>query len=264
MQRRKTDRGESSDQQLLVATTGEPMQPVRLYYAATGQARAAAVSALRGLRCVGPGRETKTLEWLHSDEAANLDFHKWAPAAKLGAAPALLGVWSLRDRRLLTLTVRSFHRATLAARFFAPRLGSGVELVRARVVNRWFDASELGSDLDLHRLDAHLDRNVVVIDPRVAERELEDMLSQARTPEELERLCAENVERKRNQDIPEVEDFPLAPEGETPDFRDLEMTLMLRWVRAGEHWKGNTGVSLADIIVQLTEQSSFEGVSRSQ
>ncbi len=257
----KDERPNPGTRQLLVATTGEPMQPVRLYYSASGRARAAAVSALRALRCIGPGQEAKTLEWLHCDEAADLDFQRWAPGAKLGRSPALLGMWSLRDRRVITLTVRSVHRAILAARFFSRRLGSGVELVRARVVNRWFDAGELGSDLDLRRLDAHLDRGVVVIDPRVAEGELEDMLSRARTPEELERLCADSLERKRKDDVPEVEDFPLAPQEETPDFRDLEMTLTLRWARAGEHWQGKTDVTLADIILRLTEQASLAASS---
>jgi len=47
------------------------------------------------------------------------------------------------------------------------------------------------------------------------------------------------VERilKSKEDIPLVEDFPLVPEEETPEYRDLGVTLHLRGVRALEHWQ---------------------------
>ena len=35
-----------------------------------------------------------------------------------------------------------------------------------------------------------------------------------------------------------VEDFPLAPEEETPDFQHLANTLKFRFIRAVEHWRG--------------------------
>jgi hypothetical protein len=47
--------------------------------------------------------------------------------------------------------------------------------------------------------------------------------------------------------------FPLAPEEETPEFRDLETTLQLRVVRAPEHWKGNTHLTLTDIMRMVEE-----------
>jgi hypothetical protein len=241
--------------QLLVATTGEPMQPVRLTYALACD-KSKILTALEALRCVTPGRVANTLEWLHCHEAAALDFSKWAQRANLGRAPALLGVWHLAEPDALALTLRSFHRAVLAARFFAPRLGPDVVLMRARIVNRWFAAGEMGPSLDLGLLDAHLDRNVMVQDPRVAERRLKALLSQARSREHLERLLAEDLERRRKTDVPEVEDFPLAPEEETPDFRDLETTLMLRMIRASEHWQGRTHVTLADIIIDATKQKN--------
>jgi hypothetical protein len=56
-----------------------------------------------------------------------------------------------------------------------------------------------------------------------------------------------------------VEDFPLAPEEETTDFQHLTMTLMLRHLRASEHWTGNTQVRLRDIIYRLVEQGVLGG-----
>jgi len=51
-----------------------------------------------------------------------------------------------------------------------------------------------------------------------------------------------------------VEDFPLAPEEETPEFKDLAMVLHVRLLRALAHWKGNTDVTLTEIIVRMVEE----------
>jgi len=58
----------------------------------------------------------------------------------------------------------------------------------------------------------------------------------------------------RRKDAPLVEDCPLHAEEETPDFQDLRMLLQLRTVRAHEHWKGNTEVTLMDIVKRVVEQ----------
>ena len=51
-----------------------------------------------------------------------------------------------------------------------------------------------------------------------------------------------------------VEDFPLAPEEEIPDFRHLANTLQFRLVWALEHWRGNTHLTLAAIIKRTVEE----------
>ena len=53
-----------------------------------------------------------------------------------------------------------------------------------------------------------------------------------------------------------VEDFPLAPEEETPEFRDLAAALQLRLVLAMEHWQGNTDITLAALIVRTVEENA--------
>lgn len=55
-----------------------------------------------------------------------------------------------------------------------------------------------------------------------------------------------------------VEDFPLEPEAETHEFQDLTNTLMLRLIRAAEHWRGNTRLTLDAIIVRALEQVHSE------
>lgn len=128
---------------------------------------------------------------------------------------------------------------------------------RARVINRWFEAKELVGGPE--ELDRHLDQNVTIIDPRVAEQRMRQYLSGAKTQEEklhaFERYYED--QRRDRQDVPLVEDFPLAPEEETPDFTHLTMTLRLRSLRAYEHWNGNTELILKDIIYRLAEQGAF-------
>jgi len=60
---------------------------------------------------------------------------------------------------------------------------------------------------------------------------------------------------KSKEDVPLVEDFPLVPEEETPEFRELAVTLQLCGVRALEHWQGNTHLTLAAIIVRTVKDN---------
>ncbi len=108
-------------------------------------------------------------------------------------------------------------------------------------------------------LDRHLDQNVTEIDPRATEEEMEQYLAGAKTQEEKRRALEQYYEDKRleRRDVPLVEDFPLAPEEETPDFMHLAMILQLRSLRAYEHWKGNTKLILQDLIYRLVEQGAF-------
>lgn len=74
--------------------------------------------------------------------------------------------------------------------------------------------------------------------------------------QDAERAAAESLEQrlKSRVDVPMVEDFPLAPEEETPDFDHLATALQFRFVRAFEHWRGNTHLTLTAIIVRTVEQ----------
>jgi hypothetical protein len=68
-----------------------------------------------------------------------------------------------------------------------------------------------------------LDQHVTVIDPRAAEAEFTREYKDASTREDFERVAAQSLERRlrSGEDVPLIEDFPLAPEEETPDFKHL-------------------------------------------
>ena len=242
------------DRALLCTVTGEPFQPVRLYYAIPD--RAAVTKVFKRLGCMDDDREAKCWVWLYEREAARLTFGH--PREKLDPRvhPIVIGRFTL-DKDRMMLAVRSNERATQAAKFFGPLFGSGVVLIRARVINRFFDAQEAAGGLD--KLDALLDSNVTVIDLKDAEERFEKAMAGAKTQRQKAEALAAHQAEQRRRDVPLVEDFPLHAEEETPDFRDLKFTLELRMTRAYEHWKGRTSLTLADIIHRLVEGTYVPG-----
>lgn len=243
------------DRMLLATVTGEPYQPVRLYY--TIPSKPFVTRIFSQLHCMGEDRESARWAWLYTAEAMPLTFGR--PYAELPAEvhPVVIGTFRFPKKGGMTLELRSIDRATAAARFFGPRFGPKVVARRARLINRLFDGSEVVHGLEA--LDRHLDQNVTVIDPRVAEERMEQYLAGAKTQEEKQRALERYYEDRRRdrRDVPLVEDFPLAPEEETPDFTHLTMTLHFRSIRAYEHWNGNTSLTLQDIIYKLAEQGAF-------
>lgn len=246
------------DSVLLTTVTGEPVQPVRLYY--TIPSKPFVTRKLSQLRCMGEDRERGCWLWLYTAEAELLAFGR--PHAELPAEvhPVIIGTIRFPRKGGMTLELRSFERAIAAAKFFGPILGPRVVARRARVVNRWFGAEELAFGPE--EPERHLDQNVTTIDPRVAEERMDQYLSGAKTQDEKRRALERYYEDRRRdrRDVPLVEDFPLAPEEETPDFMHLTMTLRLRGIRAYEHWNGSTQVTLRDIIYKLAEKGAFNPI----
>jgi hypothetical protein len=124
--------------------------------------------------------------------------------------------------------------------------------MRCRVINRCFAADD-GEPDDLMKT---LDQDVTVVDPRSAEAQFAQDFKGARSMEAVESVANKRLERrlKSGEDVPLVEDFPLAPEEETPDFQHLATALQLRLIRAVEHWRGNTHLTLTAIIVRTVKE----------
>lgn len=236
---------------LLVTTTREPFQPVRLYYEIPSSAFV--TERMRRLKCVVEDRENRCWQWQYKAEAQPLKFFVGYEAVPPEIQPIVLGRLRFPKAGGMTIELNSFSRAIEAARFFAPILGPRIVLRRGRVVNRCFAASD-GHPDDLMR---ELDRNVTVIDPAVSEREFEEDLKGVTSRSELERVAQIRMQKRleSKEDVPLVEDFPLVPEEETPKFDHLAMTLQLRMVRAMEHWRGQPR-TLTEIIVDLVSKGA--------
>lgn len=235
--------------QLLMTMTGEPLQPVRLYYSVPN--KVALTRLLMGLRCMAEGENGGWL-WHYEAEAAVLKFARAREDLPQEVHPIILGCFRFPSKDKAVLEVRSYDRAIEAAKFFGPMFGPKVVLRRLRVLNRFLDALENAHGLD--RIDKLLDQNVVRIDPAEAEAAIEAAMAKGRTPEEKLQAYMAYGQERRKKDVPLVEDFPLAPEEETEDFQHLAATLRFRSIRCFEHWKGNTHLTLADVIHLVVEQ----------
>jgi hypothetical protein len=202
--------------QLLFTKTGGPLQPIRLYYGVPS--KAAVTRVLTRLRCMA---ETSSGAWIwhYDEEAAALRFACPREYLPPEVFPVVLGGFRFPAKDQAVLEVRSSERAIAAAKFFGPRFGPKVVLRRLRVLNRFLQGSEDARGVD--RIDALLDENVVRTDPAQAQAA---------------------------RDVPLVEDLPLAPEDESDEFRRLTTTLQFRSLRCFEHWRGNTHLTLADVI----------------
>jgi len=237
---------------LLATMTGEPFQPVRLYYSIPD--RLFVTEKLRALKCMVEVPPERCWQWLFHGEAASLRFQTGYDDVPKEKRPIVLGRIRFPKNGGMTLQTNSIPRAIEGARFFGPRLGPEVVAMRCRVVNRCFAADE--GKLD--KLTETLDHDVTVIEPREAEAAFKRKFAGVRALQDAERAAAEFVEQKlrSKEDVPLVEDFPLAPEEETPDFRDLATSLQLRFVRAVEHWRGNKHLTVTAIIVRTIEEKA--------
>jgi hypothetical protein len=242
----------SEKKMLLVTTTGEPYQPVRLKWSVPSKAYC--LQRLKGLACVGLDAETKLLSLWKIAEAERLALG--TSHGLKGAAPSsapgrhvVLGTFRFPDEKSMVLEVRSFARATETARLLRPVLGASARLTRARVVNRWFAASELADGLPA--LGKWLDRNVTITrsEEEVAD-ELDALVARGKTPEERQVLLLRWHEARRKVDVPLVEDFPCHPEDEDEQMGHLSTTLNFRFVRASRHWAGEQ-VTLAEVIEEI-------------
>ena len=234
--------------------TKEPFQPVRLYYRIPS--RPTVLAQLRKLECMAEDPVERCWQWLYHGETKPLTFasagYDDVPKER---QPIVLGRIRFPKSGGMTLQTNSVERAVQAAKFFASRLGPKVVATRCRLVNRCFAADEGTPD----ELMKNLDRDVTVIDPRDAEAQMVDDFKGVSSEEDAERIAAKRIEQKlkSGEDVPLVEDFPLAPEEETPDFQHLAMTLNLRFMRAFEHWRGNTHLTLTAIIMHALQQDDL-------
>ena len=235
---------------LLSTMTKEAFQPVRLYYSIPGCSFV--TKRLRGLKCMAEEIPGHCWQWLYDAEAASLPISAGYEAVPVESRPIVLGRIRFPKNGDMTIQTNSVDRAVAAARFFSPRLGSQVAALRCRVINRCFGADE-GRPDDLIQ---SLDKDVTVIDPRVAEEAFARDFKDVRSPQDAERVIEERERRDiaNKIDIPMVEDFPLSPEEETPDFLHLSTILQLRYVRAVEHWNGNTDVTLRSLVKRMVKE----------
>lgn len=235
---------------LLATLTGEPIQPVRLCWSIASRAKVE--RALQRLSCMNRDPDAEDCwEWLFGAEAAQLDIGGGYHAVPENRRPIILGRLRFADDGTMTLETGSTERAVAAAQFFAVRLGKLCQLARCRVVNRLF-AAEADRMPSTKELMKSLDEDVTLIDPAKNEERLRkdiQRLKEAGVADIMGAIMQRDLES--NEDVPAVEDFPADPD-DGKDFPHLRSALTFRRLRAMEHWRGNTHMTLVRVIMQAT------------
>ncbi len=195
---------------LQMTMTGEVVQPIRLYYQIIDKKRL--IDRFRQLRCMDFDRVNNRWVWLYSHESKMLKFQKSYSSIPKEMHPIVIGSFFLRNGDELLLDLRSFERAIEAIPFFDKHIGRSVaRITYAAVVNRLFDAKEQFSpNLDVF-------------------------------------FCSDEMtENNMDKSVPEVEEFPVHfyEDGIT----SIKAVLRMRQIVALEHWNGNTGCTLFDVI----------------
>ncbi len=232
------------EKRLLSTTTGEMLQPVRLYYEVMDLSQV--LACLSQLHCVENDPPNDRYVWLYRDEARQLKFSNPYSSIPKEMQPIVLGSFYFRHEGEMLLDVRSVERATTAVVFYNKHIGrSAARVTHAAVVNRLFSHPE-ASAFDAMKL---FDSQAVV------EHNPDDLIESAKnwakgkSVGEKLRTAMPFLEQLGRQELPEIEKFPIHfyEEG----IASLKGVLATRQAVAFEHWNGNKDFAIADLINRI-------------
>jgi hypothetical protein len=248
---------------LITTYTGEPSQPVRIYYQVFKPKTVLGV--FKKLRCVYFEQELKRWRWLYEHEAQKLRFETSYSKIPKEAKPIVIGEFFWRGETELLLEVRSFDRAIKALEFFERRINPrAAKPTKLRVVNRLFAASEPNiKELLESPYDRFFDGNEVdITKPFQVLKEAQAAEESQEETEDLQKALFQELENELKEKIPEVEEISLELSRE--DFQDwsgLQLALTLRTMEAQAHFVGQEDFSRYDLIEEVT-QSLVEILNR--
>ena len=238
---------------LITTYTGEPSQPVRIYYQVVKPKTVLGV--LKKLRCVYFEQALKRWRWTYEHEAQKLRFEISYSKIPKEAKPIVMGDFFFRGDQELLLEVRSFDRAIQAIEFFEKRINPrAAQAHKLRVVNRFFAASEHNVEQLLESpYDHFFDRdNVDIPDPVRLLQEAKEFQQSQFPQEDSPKVWFKYLETLFKKKTPEIEEIPLDFYRESElGWSGLKMALTLRRIEASQHFGGNESFSQYDLIQQM-------------
>ncbi len=242
------------EEKTLISTyTGEPSQPVRVYYQVTNPKTVLGV--FKKLRCVYFEQALNRWRWIYEHEAKKLRFEMSYSKIPKEAKPIILGDFFFRGERELLLEVRSFDRAIKAIDFFEKRINfRAAQATKLRVVNRFFAASEFNVEqLLAPPYDRFFDGDEVDL-PAPLLKETEFGSKSQLNEEDSQSAELEELEAQLKEKIPEIEEIPLDFYRDSSlSWSRLQLALTLRNIEAYQHFSGNESFSQYDLIEQMAE-----------
>jgi hypothetical protein len=241
----------STQKQLVTVKTGEPYQPVRIYYQVSKPKTV--LSALQKLKCVEYEPERDRWNWLYEAEAKKLRFGRSYNSLTPADKPLILGYFMFRGEAQMLLDLRSQQRATYALDFFDKRINRyAANPTRMRLVNRFFSVEEM-PNREIHpSLDPFFDRDNVVCLAQEMEQALDQIaIAYANDPAGKEKATNDYINQHMDRPHPEIEELILY--ADKIDRLSLPMVLQMRQVEAFEHWRGNFTFRASDVVKQWVE-----------
>jgi hypothetical protein len=234
---------------LVVTKTGEPFQPVRIYFQVAKPKTV--TGAFKKLRCMGFNPKEDRWDWFYADETRKLRFDISFNALPKDEGYIILGHFRFLSDEELVLDLRSFDRAIYALEFFEKRINRwAARMTHIRIINRFYSADEVSERTPL----SSLLENIPVQSHKRSEldEKLQGILAEYEDDEDgrLKAVTA-YLEAEARRPLPEAEDIPLHiyEDGLGP----IATTLKMRQIEAYEHWQGNTSFSQFDLLQRLMD-----------
>jgi hypothetical protein len=241
----------TSEKQLVTVKTGEPYQPVRIYYQVFKQKTVLAV--LQKLKCIEYEPERGRWNWLYEAEAKKLRFTRSYSALTPADKPLILGYFTFPSPDQMLLDLRSFERATQALDFFDKRINRyAANPTHMRVVNRCFSMEDMPNGQIHPSLDPFFNRENVPCLAVEMQQSLDQIASQyADDPEAKDNAIKDYMDQQMNRPHPEIEELVIHPD--KLDRLSLPMVLQMRQIEAFERWRGNFTFRASDLLQQWAE-----------
>lgn len=238
----------ATEKQMVSVKTGEPYQPVRIYYQLFKPKTV--LGAFKKLKCMEYEAPTDRWNWLYEAEAKKLHFDRPYSSLGPGDKPLILGYFTFRGDDQMLFDLRSTQRAIAGLDFFDKRINRyAANPTHMRLVNRLFSIDEMPNRAIHPSLDPFFDRDDV---PCLA-KEMEQIFNQierdyADDPDGKEQAFNDYLNQQMDRPHPEIEELQIHPE--KVERLSLPMALQVRQIEAFEHWRGNFTFRATDALRQ--------------
>jgi hypothetical protein len=243
-----------TQKQLVLTTTGELFQRVRLYCELSD--RLDIDSRFSKLACMDFDEDEGRWVWLYIKEAKKLRFKYAYSSIPKHLHPIVIGSFYFRKEGEMLLDVRSIERAYEAVPFFDHYLDRGTaRITHAAILNELpvLDGPPDARVSELDCDDLFSDSNIGYVDSHALAQKMMGLKEVDSQDKKLEMLGA-ILEQESNKSLPRVEKFPVHYHGE--GIEQLKGTLTLRQIVAMEHWHGNKEYTVLDAIKKVARSAS--------
>lgn len=248
---------------LLVTTTGEIFQPVRLHYELFDLRRL--LKIFNKLDCVGPDPAKQRLVWLYTGEARTLKFERSYEDIPDEWHEIALGFFYIRrsgdfikTSEELLLDLRSFERSAAAIEFFDRRIPRTVaRLAFFDVVNRVFSGEEKPpSDFDYFFEREEIRRTNPFAMIESLEKFKEKAKGKAADIEALRGAFLVEMEARMDQVHSEVERLPVSYYED--GIEALRSWFMMRQTQSLMEWNEDRKLSFREFFARMQQRTQQE------